>query len=120
MSSSFKRFRQVVGKEGLVSAVKNGKALKVVDIRINDATKTPIIVLFHANAMQVDDTYIAFETPEAEALFLQDLYFALEEYNNVPQKSRITNGKKNVTVDQLLAEARKEAKNTSGDTDGEK
>jgi len=110
----------MVGTGGIVSAAKNGIVLDKVSIRLNNATKEPIVVLFNKHSLQVDDIYMAFDTMESEALFLQDLYFALEEYNNIPERSRITSGKKEVTVDQLLAEARRDIKNTSGEKDGEK
>jgi len=121
MSNSYKRFIQRVGEEGILTAARFGKAVKVIDIRVNGAVKKPLTILFNENHLQVEDTHIIFESHEAEVLFLQDLYFVLEEYSEIPTKSRITNGQKEVTIDQLLAEARKDIQKTSqGDIDGEK
>lgn len=105
MSSSYKEFIYPVSEGIRIAYKKDGVPLEYIRIRISDRIKDPISIKFTESYVAIDDIIVEFENYSEEVLFLQDLYFILEECNRVPSKLRMTNSEKIITAEDLLKEA---------------
>jgi len=70
---------------------------------LSGGLENPLSVVFYEDFVQVGEYSVFFDTKEDEIYFLSDLYFMLEEVNEVDGKQRFSTHDRVVTQEQVLS-----------------
>jgi hypothetical protein len=79
-----------------------------IELKLNN--EKPMGIYTYPKSISIDNkVFIQFEKEEDEYMFIQDLYFMLEELNNIDPKSRVTSPKVEVTYEELMKRGENES-----------
>lgn len=112
MSNSSNNIEFFMRKHEGVKSIKEGVS-EVESLRfgLSGAIKNPVIITFSPKAVNINNKYwIEFTHIDEEIGFLHDVYFALEEVNEVPTEQRLTDGLKVTTLEQIIEQAKRSSK----------
>lgn len=110
-SSSDSWFFRCPKHDGILFMKEGGRDVDQLLLKVTNAVKEPIRIQFNQTTVQINTFTVSFNTLDSEILFLQDLYFALEEINDVGDEHRITSRDRVIDLETLIKQAQGEHKN---------
>lgn len=109
MSNSNNVYFRAYKHEGIERITCEGKDVDSICIKVSNAVGNPIQILYQKTNININEIYnVHFEHLDYEVMFLQDLYFALEEVNSLSGTQRITDGTKITSFEDIMKQVQGE------------